>query len=88
MNIKLFKEKKMKKFKVSRDTNMNVLLMERPELVGMLLSSGMGCMGCPMAQMETIEDGCKAHGMNDKDIDKFIEKLNNEKEKKGKGKKK
>lgn len=78
----------MKKFKVSRDTNMNVLLMERPELVGMLLSSGMGCMGCPMAQMETIEDGCKAHGMNDKDIDKFIEKLNNEKEKKGKGKKK
>ncbi len=68
----------MKKFKITKDTNMNQLLLERPELAGMLLSSGMGCMGCPMAQMETIEDGCRAHGMSSKEIDKLIERMNEE----------
>jgi hybrid cluster-associated redox disulfide protein len=73
----------MKKIKITRETNMQALLMYKPELAGVLLSSGMGCMGCPMAHMETIEDGCRAHGMNDKEIEKFIERLN-----KGGGKKK
>jgi hybrid cluster-associated redox disulfide protein len=72
--------------KITRKTNMNELLMEKPELAGLLLSSGMGCMGCPMAHMETIEDGCMAHGMNSKEIDKFIERLNKEEGKKGKQK--
>jgi len=66
----------MKITKITKNTNMNQLLMEKPELAGLLLSSGMGCIGCPMAEMETIEDGCKAHGMSDKEIEKFIEKLN------------
>ena len=74
----------MKKFKVTKDMNMQALLMHRPELAGMLLSSGMGCMGCPMAQMETVEDGCRAHGMSDREIDKFIERLNKEDERKEK----
>lgn len=64
--------------KITKKTNMNELLIKRPELAGLLLSSGMGCFGCPMADMETIEDGCKAHGMTDKEIDKFVEKLNKE----------
>lgn len=68
----------MKKTEISRDTNMNELIMRKPELIGLLLSSGMGCVGCPMAQMETIEEGCKAHGMNDKQIDKLVDKLNKE----------
>jgi hybrid cluster-associated redox disulfide protein len=69
-------KKKKIKMKITRKTNLNELLMERPELAGMLLSSGMGCFGCPMAQRETLEEGCKAHGMTNKEIDKFVEKLN------------
>ncbi|HPX74788.1 MAG: hypothetical protein BWY36_00550 [Candidatus Diapherotrites archaeon ADurb.Bin253] len=68
----------MKKIKITRETNMQALLFHKPELAGMLLSSGMGCMGCPMAQMETIEEGCRAHGMDDKEIDELIERLNKE----------
>ncbi len=84
MSIKLFKSNKMKKFRITKDMNMQALLAHKPELAGMLLSSGMGCMGCPMAQMETVEDGCRAHGMNDKEIDRFIERLNKEDEKRNK----
>jgi hybrid cluster-associated redox disulfide protein len=62
--------------KITKKTNMNELLMEKPELAGVLFHMGMGCMGCPMAQMETIEEGMKAHDMTDKQIDKLVEKLN------------
>ena len=70
---------KMKtQMKITKKTNMNELLMRKPELTGLLLQSGMGCVGCPMAESETIEDGCRAHGMSAKQIDKFVEKLNKE----------
>jgi hypothetical protein len=29
-----------------------------------------------MSQMESLEDGCKAHGMSDKEINEIVEKLN------------
>jgi len=67
--------------KITKKTNINELLTKRPELAGFLLSSGMGCMGCPIAQVETLEDGCRAHGMSPKDIDKFIDRLNEGKKK-------
>ncbi len=41
-----------------------------------LFECGLSCIGCPMAMQETIEEGCLAHGMSDKDINKLIEKLN------------
>jgi len=62
--------------KITRKTDMHELLMEKPELAGLLLQSGMGCVGCPMAMGETLEEGCKVHGMSKKEIDKLIEKLN------------
>jgi hybrid cluster-associated redox disulfide protein len=69
--------------KITRKTNMNELLMKKPELAGLLVQSGMGCIGCPMSMGETIEEGCEAHGMSDKEIDKLVEKMNgNEKAKK------
>ena len=73
--------------KITRKTNMNELLMKKPELAGILFQSGMGCIGCPMAGSETLEDGCKVHGMTDKQIDKLIEKLNNINKKKTGGRK-
>jgi len=62
--------------KITKKTNMNELLMKKPELAGILFQSGMGCVGCPMSMGETLEEGCKVHGMSDKEIDKLVEKMN------------
>jgi len=48
----------------------------KPDSAQVLFEAGMGCCGCPMAQEETLEDGCKAHGMSDKDVDEIVKKLN------------
>ena len=41
-----------------------------------LFEAGLHCVGCPMTAQENLEDGCKAHGMNDKEINELMKKLN------------
>lgn len=49
-------------------------LLERlPEKADILLESGMGCIGCPSAQAETIEQACMVHGI---DVEDLLKKLN------------
>lgn len=62
--------------KITKNTKIGELLDEKPEAAGLLIKAGMGCVGCPMAQMETIEQGCLAHGVREEELDKLIEKLN------------
>ena len=38
-----------------------------------LMAEGMHCIGCPSAQMETLEDACAVHGI---DCDSVIAKIN------------
>lgn len=64
--------------KITKDTKMSELLEKKPEAGEILFDAGMMCVGCGMAMMESLEDGCKAHGMSKKEIDKLIEKLNEE----------
>lgn len=62
--------------KITKKTKIGELLEEKPEAAELLMEAGMGCVGCPMAQMESIEEGCLAHGVEEKDIQKLVEKLN------------
>lgn len=49
------------------------VMENNPEAGKKLAEQGLMCGGCPMAQLETIEQGAQAHGM---DVDKLIEELN------------
>jgi len=56
------------------------ILQKHPEAAGVLLEKGMHCMGCPMSQMESLEDGAGAHGLYADEIVKEInEKLGEKK---------
>lgn len=62
--------------KITKKTNINKLVQEKPEAVGTLFEAGMMCVGCPISAGESLEQGCKAHGMSDKEIEKLVDKLN------------
>ena len=51
------------------------IIQKHPEVVETLMGKGMHCIGCPMSQMESLEDGAKAHGL---DVDKLVKELNGE----------
>ena len=62
---------------VSKDMTFGELLGQYyekcPKIVDVLVEAGMGCIGCPRSQMESIEQGAMGHGI---DPDLLIEKLN------------
>ncbi len=72
-------EKKKSKIKLKKDMTFADALKYHPEVAEELMNLGMHCIGCPMAMMETIEQGAMAHGLNpDEIIKKLNEKIENE----------
>ncbi|MBU2052891.1 MAG: DUF1858 domain-containing protein [Nanoarchaeota archaeon] len=69
----------MKSKKITKKTRINELLMKSPKSAEILFEAGMGCVGCPMAQQETIEQGCKAHGFSEEEIKELVDKINGKK---------
>ena len=71
------KKEKTNKSKITKKSKISEILMNKEEKAAeVLMNSGMGCIGCPMAQQETLEQGCLAHGMSEKDVEKIVKKLN------------
>ena len=62
--------------KITGKTKMSKILEANTKAAEILFEAGMSCIGCPMAMQETLEQGCLAHGMSHKDIEKLIKKLN------------
>lgn len=69
----------MKNKKITSKTKLNDLLRKNPETVEILFDAGLHCIGCPMAMQETLEQGCKAHGMTKKEINELVKRLNERK---------
>ena len=61
---------------ISKDMTFGQLLEQYyekcPQVVEVLMEAGMGCIGCPHSQMESIEEGAIGHGI---DPDLLVEKL-------------
>lgn len=62
-----------KKVEVTKATQIIELLMINPNVKDVLLGFGLHCLGCPMSQMETLEEACMVHGI---DPDIVVEKVN------------
>ena len=61
--------------KITRETKLHELA-ESMENVEILQDMGLHCIGCFASQFENLEQGCKGHGMSDKEINELIKKLN------------
>jgi len=62
--------------KFTKDMTFGDLLQQKPEAATILGAYGLHCIGCHIAIFETIEQGSKAHGLSDADIDEIMEKIN------------
>ena len=58
---------------ITRDMGIMEAIQKYPDVVGVFVAHGLGCIGCAMANFETIEQGAMAHGM---DIDALMKDLN------------
>ena len=58
---------------ISKSTTMGELLNIYPDAAPILMEIGMHCLGCPSAQMESLEEAAMVHGI---DAELLVEKIN------------
>jgi hybrid cluster-associated redox disulfide protein len=58
---------------ITKDMGIIDIVQKYPETARVLMSHGMGCLGCALAKYETLEQGAMAHGMN---MDTLLKDLN------------
>jgi hydroxylamine reductase len=58
---------------ITKDTIIADIIKVKPDAAQILMSFGMGCIGCPSAQMESLEQACEIHGL---DLEEVVAKLN------------
>jgi len=61
---------------ISKQMALGEVVRNFPDAVPIMIGYGLHCVGCHVAAFETIEQGAKAHGMADKDIEKMVSEMN------------
>lgn len=64
---------KKTKIEVTKQTQIGEVLNLNPNVKEILMGFGLHCFGCPMSQMETLEEASAVHGV---DVDLMVEKIN------------
>ncbi len=59
--------------KITKEMTIGQIISTKPQAAQILMSFGMGCLGCPASQAESLEQAAMVHGMN---VDKLLEALN------------
>ncbi len=63
----------MNKSKITKNMTIAEALKLKPEIAPILMTKGMHCLGCVIAQGETIEQAAEVHGLNP---DQLVKELN------------
>ena len=58
---------------ITKDMTIGEIVRQFPEKIEILMDFGMGCVGCPSAQVETIEEAALVHGLK---LGELLEALN------------
>lgn len=58
---------------ITKDILIGELIRQKPEAIEILMRHGMGCVGCPSSQMESLEEAAMVHGI---DINSLLKALN------------
>ncbi|TFZ41430.1 DUF1858 domain-containing protein [Soehngenia longivitae] len=58
---------------IKKDMLIGEVIRKKPEAIEILLRHGMGCIGCPSSQMESLEEAAMVHGL---DLNNLMKDLN------------
>ncbi|NFG60931.1 MULTISPECIES: DUF1858 domain-containing protein [unclassified Clostridium] len=57
---------------ITKDMTVGEIIKIKENAAEILMSFGMGCIGCPSAQSESLEDAANVHGLNLEDLLKAL----------------
>jgi hybrid cluster-associated redox disulfide protein len=62
--------------KIKKSMLIGDIIKEHPEVAELMMSRGLHCIGCHVSPFESIEAGCKSHGMKEDDINEMVKDMN------------
>lgn len=62
--------------KITGNETIGEIMIMKSSAGEILFDFGLGCAMCPHAQVESLRDGCTAHGFEESEIEELIDKLN------------
>ena len=62
---------------ITKDMTFTEVMQKCPDAGYVMMEYGLHCIGCHVAAYETVEQGGKAHGLNEKQLKKMIDEINN-----------
>lgn len=62
--------------KITKEMGIMEIVQKNEKCAEVLMNNGMHCLGCAASRFESLEQGCKAHGMDDEKINKIVKELN------------
>lgn len=68
--------------KITKDMTFKQALDKFPGAGAVMMKYGLHCIGCHIAAVETIEQGCLAHGLKKEDVENMVKEINEAIEKK------
>lgn len=63
---------KKKKVEITKTMTIGEVMNMDPNVAPILMGFGLHCFGCPMSQMETLEEAAQVHGI---EADVLVEKI-------------
>ena len=61
---------------ITKSINIAELVEKHPAAARRLMEEGFGCLGCAIANQETLEQGLIAHGKTEEEIFELVDELN------------
>jgi len=61
---------------INKNMTIGEIVQKFPDAVQIMMSRGLHCVGCHVANWETLEEGCRGHGMDDDVIDALVNEIN------------
>jgi hybrid cluster-associated redox disulfide protein len=65
---KLIKKMEVIVMQVTKEMTIGEVIRQNEKAAEVLMGFGMGCVGCPSAQAETLEEACMVHGLEINDL--------------------
>ena len=61
---------------IKKTIKLSTLISHYPEALEVLLKYNLPCLGCALASFESLEEGARAHGMSDQEIEALVKEIN------------
>ena len=64
------------KIVITKDMPIAEIIEKKPEAASIMFEYGLHCIGCRVAAWESLEEGCKVHGIEGEKLDEMLKKIN------------